>query len=315
LPQFCSYNLEQFRDFRKPTVEHNLLLLGIDGGGTQSRARLSTYSGTLLANAAGGPANLRLGIDNSFASVLKIAQQCFENAGVPEQLFSRVIACLALAGASEPSHLAAAKQYDHPFRSAIITTDAHAACIGAHAGKDGGVIIAGTGAVGWAVMKGQSYRIGGWGLPVSDEGSGAWVGTEALRRVLWALDGRIAWTGLLKDLSADFANDPHAIVSWTDTASPRDFGTFAPRIVDHAARGDPAAIELMRSAAAHIDGLAAKLIALGVPRLALVGGFAPALQPWLAAEIQLQLTKPVGDAVEGALTLARSEAETLQHVA
>ena len=42
---------------------------------------------------------------------------------------------------------AAAKQYGHPFRTAVITTDAHAACIGAHGGKDGGVIIAGTGAV------------------------------------------------------------------------------------------------------------------------------------------------------------------------
>jgi glucosamine kinase len=297
-------------------VEQGLLLLGIDGGGTQSRARLSTYSGTPLAGAAGGPANLRLGIDNSFSSVLKIARQCLDDAGVPpEHHFSRVIACLALAGASEPSQLAAAKQYDHPFRSVIVTTDAHAACIGAHAGKDGGVIIAGTGAVGWAVMKGQSYRIGGWGLPVSDEGSGAWIGTETLRRVLWAHDGRIAWTGLLKDLFGDFANDPHAIVGWTATASPRDFGAFAPRIVDHAARGDSAAIELMQSAAAHIDRLATKLIALGVPRLALVGGFAPALQPWLAAETQLQLTDPAGDAVEGALSIARSEAESLQHVA
>jgi glucosamine kinase len=315
LPQFCSYNLERFRDFRKLTVEQTLLLLGIDGGGTQSRARLSTYSGTLLAGATGGPANLRLGVDNSFSSILKMAKQCLDNARVAEQHFSRVIACLALAGASEPSQLAAAKQYDHPFRSAIITTDAHAACIGAHAGKDGGVIIAGTGAVGWAVMNGQSYRIGGWGLPVSDEGSGAWVGTEALRRVLWAHDSRIAWTGLLKELFGDFANDPHAIVSWTATASPRDFGAFAPRIVDHAARGDPAAIELMQSAAAHIDGLAAKLIALGVPRLGLVGGLAPALRPWLTAEIQLQLAEPAGDAVEGALTLARSEAESLQRVA
>jgi glucosamine kinase len=315
LPQFCSYNLARFHEFRKTVVEQSILLLGVDGGGTQSRARLSTHSGTPLAAAAGGPANLRLGIDNSFSSVLKIAQLCLDGAGVPERHFSRIVACLALAGASEPSQLAAAKQYDHPFRSVIITTDAHAACIGAHSGKDGGVIIAGTGTVGWAVMKNQSYRIGGWGLPVSDEGSGAWIGTEALRRVLWAHDGRIAWTGLLKDLFGDFANDPHAIVGWTATASPRDFGAFAPRVADHAARADAAAIELMQLAAAHIDKLAAKLMALGIPRLALVGGFAPALRPWLAVKTQSQLTDPAGDAVDGALALARSEAESLQRVA
>jgi glucosamine kinase len=296
-------------------VEHNILLLGVDGGGTQSRARLSTYSGRVLAEAVSGPANLRLGIEASFSSVVDVARRCLDGAGIAQQNLSRIVACLALAGASEPGQLSAAKQYGHPFRTAVITTDAHAACIGAHGGKDGGVIIAGTGAVGWAVMKEETHRIGGWGLPISDEGSGAWIGIEALRRVLWAHDGRIAWTPLLRVLFTEFANDPHAIVGWTATASPRDFGAFAPCIVDHALRHDAAAVELMQMAAAHIDRLAARLIALGVPRLALVGGFASALQPWLVAETKSRLIEPVGDAVDGALTLARAAAESLQRVA
>jgi glucosamine kinase len=296
-------------------VEQKILLLGVDGGGTQSRARLSTYSGRVLSEAVGGPANLRLGIGASFSSVVDVARRCLDSAGLAQQNISRIVACLALAGASEPGQLSAAKQYGHPFRTAVITTDAHAACIGAHGGKDGGVIIAGTGAVGWAVTNEQTYRIGGWGLPISDEGSGAWIGIEALRRVLWAHDGRIAWTPLLRVLFTEFANDPHAIVGWTATASPRDFGAFAPSIVSYALRDDAAAVELMQMAAAHIDRLAARLIALGVARLALVGGFASALQPWLAAETKSRLIEPAGDAVDGALTLARSTAESLQRVA
>ncbi|HEV2626778.1 MAG TPA: BadF/BadG/BcrA/BcrD ATPase family protein [Xanthobacteraceae bacterium] len=296
-------------------VEPSILLLGVDGGGTQSRARLSTYSGRLLAEAVSGPANLRLGIEASFSSVVDAARRCLDTADLAQQNISRIVACLALAGASEPGQLAAAKQYDHPFRNAVITTDAHAACIGAHGGKDGGVIVAGTGAVGWAVIKEQTYRIGGWGLPISDEGSGAWIGIEALRRVLWAHDGRIAWTPLLRVLFTKFDNDPHAIVGWTATASPRDFGAFAPSIADHALRNDVAAVELMQMSAAHIDRLAVRLVALGVVRLALVGGFAPALQPWLAGETKSRLTEPAGDAVDGALTLARSAAESLQRVA
>ena len=93
----------------------------------------------------------------------------------------------------------------HRFRKTIITTDAQAACVGAHGESDGGVIIAGTGTVGWATVNGQTHRVGGWGLPISDEGSGAWLGIEALRRVLWAADGRIPWTPLLQLLFADFA--------------------------------------------------------------------------------------------------------------
>ena len=293
----------------------NLLILGVDGGGTQSRARLCSYSGRLLGEAVSGPANLRLGIEASFSSVVDAARRCLERAATAHSNLSRVVACLALAGASEPGHLHAAQRYRHPFRAALITTDAHAACVGAHDGRDGGVIIAGTGAVAWALVKGKTYRIGGWGLPISDEGSGAWIGSEALRRVLWAYDRRIAWTPLLRALFAEFSDDAHAIVGWTASASPRDFGTFAPRIADYAQRDDQVAIELMQTAAAHIDSLAERLIALGVPQLALVGGFAAALQPWLAVQTKSRLSAPVGDAVAGALTLARATADSLQDVA
>ena len=293
----------------------NFLILGVDGGGTQSRARLCTYSGTLLADAVSGPANLRLGIETSFSSVVDAAHQCLDRAGMAQQNLSRVVACLALAGASEPGHLDAAKRHRHPFRAALITTDAHAACIGAHDGRDGGVIIAGTGAVAWALVNGETHRIGGWGLPISDEGSGAWLGCEALRRVLWAHDGRIVWTPLLRALFAEFSNDPHAIVGWTASASPRDFGEFAPCIVDYSRRDDPAATELMRAAAGHIDSLAARLLALGIRQVALAGGLAAALQPWLAVETRLRLIEPAGDAVQGALTLARATADSLQDVA
>ncbi len=295
---------------RVPTVNPNVLLLGVDGGGSRCRARLCAFSGGILGEAVAGPANLCLGVGQSFSTVFEAAAQCLDVAALSRGSLSRIVACLALAGASEPALLAAAQQQKHPFRKVVITTDAHAACIGAHGERDGGVIIAGTGTVGWAVLNGHTHRVGGWGLPISDEGSGAWLGGEALRRTLWARDGRIAWTPLLRVLFADFENDPHAIVRWTATASPRDFGSLAPCIVDHAARSDAAAIELMNLAAAHIDALAARLIAAGASRLALVGGFAPFLQPWLAEATTSHLVEPAGDALEGALSLACSAAKS-----
>src|SRR5262249_4402259 len=113
----------------------------------------------------------------------------------------------------------------------------------------------------------------------------------------------------------EFSNNPHAIVGRTASASPREFGTFAPRVADYAHKDDPAAVELMQAAAAHIDALAARLIALGAPQLAVMGGFGAALQPWLAQQTPSQLIPPAGDAVQGALTLARAAAQSLQDVA
>jgi glucosamine kinase len=291
------------------------LLLGVDGGGTSCRARLAAFSGEMLGEASTGPANLRLGLQQSFGAVMTAALRCLQQAGLSRFQLSRVVACLALAGASEPAHLAAAEAARHPFGKAVITTDAHAACIGAHGERDGGIVVVGTGSVGWAVLKGQSYRVGGWGLPFSDEGSGSWLGGEALRRVLWARDGRIAWTPLLRELFADFNNDPHAIVRFSRCATPRDLAAFAPRIFDFGGRGDAAAVELMQAAAGHIEALALRLIAIGAERIALVGGCAPFIKQRLGQDTTSHLVEPIGDALQGALHLARAAARPQAQVA
>jgi glucosamine kinase len=232
-------------------VEDTILLLGVDGGGTRCRARLATPAGDVLGEGAGGPANIRFGLAESFGAVLAAAGECLQAAGLPPSAFGRTVACLALAGASEPA----------------------------------------------------------------DEGSGAWLGSEAVRRILWAHDGRIAWTPLLAELFADFRADPHALVRFAAEARPRDFARLAPAIVAQARRGDAVACELMRLAAGHIDGLAQRLVACGARRLCLMGGLAEPIAAWLAEATRQRLTEPRGDALSGALALARAEAADLRLVA
>src|SRR6266436_5491733 len=111
-------------------MSSGILLLGVDGGGTHCRARLCCGSGVKLGEASAGPANIRFGLDQSFSAVLQATMQCLIQANLSARELSRIIACLALAGACEPTALAAAQRHKHPFRKAIITSDAHAACIG-----------------------------------------------------------------------------------------------------------------------------------------------------------------------------------------
>ena len=119
-----------------------------------------------------------------------------------------------------------------------------------------------------------------------------------------AFHGRI----LLRTLFERFQSQPHAIVRWTFSATPRDFGSLAPEVVEHASRGDPAGVELMRLAARHVDEMAARLISHGVERLSLVGGLAVQIEPWLSEATTRRLVPPAGDALEGALRLARDSA-------
>jgi glucosamine kinase len=282
------------------------LFLGVDGGGTGCRARLCDAAGKRLGEAQGGPANIRLGLEQAFASVRDATLACLEQAQLTADDLPRISACLALAGATEPAELAAARQQRQAFGKAMLTADAHAACVGAHNGADGGVIVVGTGSIGWAVLRGRQHRIGGWGVELSDEGSGAWVGRETLRRVLAAHDGRTAWTALLRAVFERHDCDPHGVVRWASRASSRDLGALAPAVVAAAHDDDAAAIEIMRLAATHIDAIATRLIELGVPRLSLMGGLAAHIEGLLPTIIRRQLEKPMGDALDGALLLARA---------
>lgn len=132
---------------------------------------------------------------------------------------------------------------------------------------------------------------------------------NALRRTLWAHDGRIPWTGLLSSLFAKFRANPHAIVRWMSRALPRDFATLAPAIVEYASTNDLIAVELLRLAGWHIDALAQRLLALGVDRLSLAGSLSASIEPCLAEGTRRHLVAPLGDAVAGALQLARDAAE------
>lgn len=280
------------------------LFLGADGGGTRCRVRLALGSGAVLGEGEAGPANLRLSFLEAFSAVLDGARQCLTAAGLPLESLERTTACLALAGASEPAERARASQQQLPFRRTIIVTDAEAACIGAHPDGDGGVIVIGTGSIGWAMIGSRAHRVGGWGLPLSDEGSGAWLGLEALRRVLWAHDRLLDWSPLLTEAFGRFGRDPHAIVRWMASATPRDYGQFAPLVVTQAAHGDMVARALLRLAATHIDTLASRLVSLGATRIALTGGLAAAIEPYLVGATRHHLVAPQGDALAGALRIA-----------
>jgi glucosamine kinase len=245
-------------------------------------------------------------VQNSLAAVRAATEQCLEHAGLGYG-DCRIVACLALAGACEPLTLAQAQAVPLPFARTILTSDARAACVGAHRGEDGGIVIVGTGSVGWAIAQGRDHRVGGWGFPLSDEGSGAWLGCEALRRVLWAYDGLIPWTGLLRLLFERFDADGYAIVRWMGAATPRDYASLAPAVVDQARQGDDIAVELAKGAAMHIDRIATKLLAMPVPRLCIMGGLGESILPFLSWQSRRNLVPPLGDALSGALHLARSD--------
>ena len=282
------------------------LFIGIDGGGTHCRARIRDGAGRLLGEGTGGPSNLRLGPAVAMASIVDAAKAAAEAGGLKESDLRQASVGLGMAGAIDDARNGALLAQPHPFPRVAIDTDAYIAWLGAFAGGDGAILIIGTGSAGLAVVKGERFNVGGWGNVVSDDASGNEIGRHAIRRALWAHDGMAPMTPLAGKILDRFDHEPPKVVSWADQARPTDFAQWAPLVLDYAAKGDAMAVAVIETAAEGAARIADRLLGVGAPGLCLLGGLAEPLRPWLPQRIQEKLVAPQGDAMEGALHLARA---------
>jgi glucosamine kinase len=279
--------------------------LGIDGGGTRCRARIEDENGRMLGEASSGPATTQIGVEKAWRSIMDAVEAAAAQAGLPRDGFARMHAGIGLAGLGRPGAEAALNELPHPFASVIFISDGLAACLGAHGGADGAIVVAGTGSVGVGLIGGREIRLAGYGFPVSDQGSGADIGLQAVRLALRAADRPGELTPLLSELLGAFDHDPYRVVAWSEHARATDYAAFAPMVMRHANQGDPAGRRIAARAAAAIGDLFDQFQARGIDRLSLVGGLAEAITPWLTPDLRARLTRPDADAVAGALLVAR----------
>lgn len=283
------------------------LYLGIDAGGSHSRARLVSADGKVLGIGEGGPANTPAGLAQGFLAIDEAWRQAVAAAGLTKTAVASIRAGLGMAGLNRRGVLQGLEDHQFPFRSIAFASDAAIANLGAHAGADGGVVIVGTGSVGFGRVGERVFTVGGYGFPVSDEGSGAELGLRAIRRALWARDGRIPHSPLTQEVLDRFQGSPSEIVDWTARATPSDFGAFAPMVLNHALAGDATAELIVQESARRIDAMVRMLFDLGVPHCCLMGGVAQRMRDWLAASIRARLRDPLGDSLDGAILLARQQ--------
>jgi glucosamine kinase len=142
------------------------LFIGVDGGGTSCRARIEDQDGRYLGAGIAGAATTRLGIDNAMAAVTRASLAAAADAGLMPDSLAEMHAGVGLAGIGRKGALEELLRHQHPFRTVIYANDAIIACLGAHGGQDGGIVIAGTGSVGLALVQGRELRIGGYGFPM-----------------------------------------------------------------------------------------------------------------------------------------------------
>ena len=287
---------------------------GIDGGGTRTTVVCRASDGHDMGRREFGPLNLNSIGEEAFRRTLG------EIMGYIDSLGSCRALCLGVSGITNPDVRRAAESVlagtAFPYR---ITGDHETAHTGALGGKEGIILISGTGSVCYGrTADGKSTFTGGWGHLIGDSGSGYGLGRDALIAVSKVFDGYGQKTVLKKLLAEEFGLDSEQrIVSYVYSNDKSAVAALSP-VVDKACRqGDEVAIDIVRANARSLVDIvtaAAARLGFGSCSVALLGGVL-AHDTCLKQEFLrrmkekapgLRCVAPLHDAAEGAVMEALS---------
>ncbi|WP_181408374.1 N-acetylglucosamine kinase [Schumannella sp. 10F1B-5-1] len=312
-------------------TRHSEIVVGVDGGGSSTRAVVLDAHGACLGYAVAGSGNrTAVGADHAALAITEAVVRALDTAGVPRDA-PRTLA-VALAGASG----ADATWLSRPLAEAgvggtvVIEADLVAGYLSGTLAEVGYAVVAGTGAIAAQVRDRRIAAVAdGLGWLLGDDGSGFQLGLAGARAAAAQLDGRGPATaitpGILAELDVpvppepddrDGHRRPRLLASLLDRVyaeRPVALARCARVVSDAATAGDPVAREIVTSAAA---GLARSLVAvLDVehPGPIVLGGSVLAHQPIVADALRAALPEgaefvsvPDGAVGSGVLALAHA---------
>ncbi|MGQ0736429.1 MAG: N-acetylglucosamine kinase [Acidobacteriota bacterium] len=271
-------------------------VLGIDAGGTKTVALLADKDGRVVGEGHGGGANLQAHGELEVEKTLHAVVEQALGGRTP----SLAAVCLGIAGVDREDDdvLARGIMRRLGFRTrTLIVNDALIALVAGTAGRPGVVLVAGTGSIAYGVDgDDRAARAGGWGHVLGDEGSGYWIGRQALMAVVREADGRGPRTRLTPLVLEHFqvARVEGLVRAVYDQTTRRPLVHALGPVVERARfEGDVLAAEILAAASGELVRAAGTVI----ERLGMRGQAFPLVQagsmfrliPWLAEDVQRRM--------------------------
>lgn len=281
-------------------------IVAVDGGGSGCRLSAFDANGTVCATASDGPASLSLGAEQTWQHIANGLDSLRQSLELPASWLPEHL-CMGLSGAlqEQPRKLFLSR-LPADLRVSLIT-DGHAQLLGATGGKSGACLAVGTGSVlHWLDDENTIGMAGGWGYPVGDEGSGAWLGAQLINHYLWHRDGQPLEhpsSVLIASLEAHIGSQISDIQQWSTQTRSTIMATLAPMIVSCAEQGDLLAEYLLDQGTAQCERLLERAPA-SLP-VYLVGGLACVYRPRFNASLTSRFAEPCGSALDGLYNLAQ----------
>lgn len=236
-------------------------VLGVDGGATKTLAAILDLESHALHVALGGPSNEdAVGTSAAVQAVLGAADEAIGLAGIDAGRLGAAV--LAIAGTDTHAiaeHVLLARSADW-----IVVNDVVGAWASATGGGPGVAAISGTGSNVFGVgSDGRSWRSGGWGHLLGDQGSGYWIGRESIMAALRDRDASGPPTALTQAAPAFFevpGIEALAVHVYAKPLSKAEIAAFAIETARLAEQGDEVACELYRRGAAELGSQIAAVI-------------------------------------------------------
>ncbi len=299
-------------------------VLGIDAGGTKTVCLLADEHGVVVSEGRGPGANLHA---SGELAVEKVLHEVME-AAIGDRALAPSAICLGIAGVDRQDDArtvrAIMRRIGYKSR-VLVVNDALVALVAGAGDSPGIVIVAGTGSIVYGRNASfEAARAGGWGHIIGDEGSGYWIGREALAAIMRSVDGRGPATRLVDDVLAHFNIDdtselPRIVY---DRKWPRaSVAALGPIVLGASQRGDAVATRILERAAEELvlaaGSVASKLEMRGDAFPFILAGGVFRGVGWLAEELSRRLVEvaPRSDVrlldeepAAGAVRLALAEA-------
>jgi N-acetylglucosamine kinase-like BadF-type ATPase len=299
-------------------------VLGIDAGGTKTVCLLADERGAVVSEGRAGGANLQASGELDLEKVLyEVMAQA-----IGDRPWRADAICLGIAGADREDDVQTVRAIMRRISlgsRVLVVNDALVALEAGAPAVPGIVIIAGTGSIAYGRnARGSAARAGGWGHIIGDEGSGYWIGREALAAVVREADGRGPATGLSSAVLEHFGAAAAAglvHIVYNREMPRKHVAALGPIVQGAAASGDAVARDILERAAEELvlaaRSVAARLEMRGEPFPFVLAGGIFRVVPWLVDELGRRLLEvaPRGrveplaeEPAVGAVSLALAEA-------
>jgi glucosamine kinase len=244
-----------------PSGSHAHFVLGVDGGATKTLAAVLDLESKALHLAHRGPSNQdAVGAEAAVRALLEAADEAIERAAITrDQLGAAVLAIAGTDTEAIARHVRSART-----DAWIVLNDVVGAWATATGAGPGVAVISGTGSNVFGVgSDGRTWRAGGWGHLLGDEGSGYWLGIHSIKAALKDRDASGPETALTDAVQAFFKVESVEALAWQVYSKPPTKGEIAAFAVETARlaeRGDAVANELYRRAAGELGEQIAAVI-------------------------------------------------------